>query len=376
MFWGFTSSAIPFGVFGPGLTVGVILARLYGEFVIRVFALQTTANVFAACGFAAFLCGLTRSFAPMVCILEMTGEMSLILPILITSMIGFLFSSIFNIGFFEMIISIRKLPYLPTFMPPGRGATPIGEIYEPLGSDFIHDDANLYDMFELLIGKTEVNSKEFFPIINRESKRIKAYVRAEDCVQYMRASVVDVEAIIMEHRPKLSHQIYKNLATFVRDHGTDAEKIISKRIWNHLRKIKLKTNRFEIGQFGTSVVKARPEAHSEAHLLHTPSQDVRFSERASTTFELDCRMKEKARQEEREVNKKITMELLSRVSVDFDSPVLRVNPVPIMASTNVTATKIHFIFLMLGVPVVWVQNCDSQLLGKITLDAFLTFKSA
>lgn len=377
MFWAFTSSAIPFGVFGPGLTAGVILARLYGEIVTRFFGVRTGANIFAAAGCAAFFCGFSRSFTAMICVMEMTGEMGIFFPLLVTSLIGFLFSSVFNLGFFEMLIAIRKLPYLPTFMPPQRGAQPISVLLEPLGNEYLYDDASLYDMFQLLIRKTEVDTRDYLPIINRESRRIKYYVRMEDCVQYMKSSVLDVEKIIMDEKSHLSFQIYSNLSQFIRDFGKDAQTIISKRMWNQLRKIKMKTNQFVMGQFGTTAGQALlPQKDNTVLLLERPDVAPHHSGRITTTFEMDSIAKEKAKQEERDLNKKIIMELLSRAKVDYDNLVLSVNPVPVIVSSDIKCTKAHFLFLMLGIPVIWIQNCTGELLGKVTKDSFLKFKSA
>lgn len=378
MFWSFSSASIPFGVFGPGLTIGVVIGRLYGETVCHLFALATKPNVFAACGCAAFLCGFTRSFTPLICVIEMTGEVRLLLPMLITNLIGFLFSSVWNIGFIEMIIAIRKLPYLPTFMPPERGMKPISEISESIGRDVLFLDSTLYDVFELLVLKTEVSNSEYIPIIDRGNCRIQSFVKLEDCFNYMKSTVIDIESIVMDHKEHMSFQLYIHLKKFVTDYGPDAQLIISKRIWAFLKKITMTTNKFQIGQFGTVTnhLPVKQNEHNYTNILLKEKVEGRMSDRFSYAFEIDLEKQEKTKKEEKDLHKKMITELLTNVKVDFNDPILCVNQVPIVVNETVKLIKAHYLFLMLGIQIIWVQQGTGKLVGKLTKNAFLKFKSA
>lgn len=377
MFWSFSSSAIPFGVFGPGLTIGCILGRLFGEVVCRLVNLSTRPNVFAACGCAAFLCGFTRSFAPMICVIEMTGEVRLLLPMLITNLIGFLFSSVWNIGFFEMLIAIRRLPYLPTFMLPEKGLKSVTVISEKIGTDFLNQDSTLQDIFNMLILKTEVSNNEYIPIIDRKTRRIHSYVKLENCFNYLKSISIDIESILTEHRFHMSHQLYINLKQFVIEYGVDAHLMISKRIWGYLKNIRMKTNKFVIGQFGSTFVK-KPEPLLNRQIdnySRFPNEQSLESEKISYAFEMDFLKREKVKFEEQEMQRKVITELLANIRVAWDDCTLDVVRDPIIVNLETSLMKAHYMFLMLGVPVLWVQEFNGELVAKLTKDAFLKFKS-
>lgn len=378
MLWSFSSSAIPFGVFGPGLIIGLVIGRLYGEIICHFFRVSTRPNIFAAAGCGAFLCGFTRSFAPLICVIEITGEIKLLLPMLITNLTGFIFSSIWNIGFLEMIIAIRKLPYLPTFMLPEKGMRCVKDISKNIGSDFLFLDSNLYDIFELLITKEEVDCNEFIPILDKETRRIHSYVKLENCFEYMKSSIIDIERIVIDRKEKISFQLYSNLKQFVTDYGDNAHIIISKRIWHFLKKITKKRYQYDIGQFGSTIKKSQLSKDivklEMNNLFVTSLNDANKEKELANAFFRDTEVKKKLRREENDLQKKMIMELLSNVKLNLSDPVLSVDCVPIIVDGNVKLIKVHYMFLMLGVSVIWIQQFNGTLLGKLTKEEFLKFK--
>lgn len=73
MFLSFSTAAIPFGIFTPGLMIGCIIGRIYGEVCTWYFGIATDIRVFAVCSAAAYISTVTKTFSPWICVLEMTG---------------------------------------------------------------------------------------------------------------------------------------------------------------------------------------------------------------------------------------------------------------------------------------------------------------
>lgn len=72
MLFFFTTAAIPFGIFTPGLVLGCLLGRLYGEIVCKFDFINTEPAMFAACATAAFISSITKTFSSLIIVLEMT----------------------------------------------------------------------------------------------------------------------------------------------------------------------------------------------------------------------------------------------------------------------------------------------------------------
>ena len=80
MIFCFTTAAIPFGIFTPGLVLGTLLGRLFSEILSLFFTFESSKTIFALCGTAAFISSLTKTFSGTIIVLEMTKNFSLLLP--------------------------------------------------------------------------------------------------------------------------------------------------------------------------------------------------------------------------------------------------------------------------------------------------------
>ena len=98
-------------------------------------------------------------------------------------------------------------------------------------------------------------------------------------------------------------------------------------------------------------------------------------DRVTLAFERDTAGRMKIAKEESESKRKLITELLSNVPIDFDDEKLNVERFPVVVSEHTKLIKVHFLFLMLGVDIIWVQSAQAVLTGKITKEGFLNFKS-
>nr|XP_020655429.1 chloride channel protein ClC-Kb-like [Pogona vitticeps] len=126
-----TSMIVPAGYFLPVFVYGAALGRLYGEAMAKIFPdglvsegvrLQITPAGYALAGAAAYSGAVTQTLSTALLTFELTGQMSHILPVLLSVLVANAISQRAQPSFFDGIIIIKKLPFLPKlFMSKSRG---------------------------------------------------------------------------------------------------------------------------------------------------------------------------------------------------------------------------------------------------------------
>lgn len=76
---------------------------------------------YAAVGAAAFSGAVTHTISVSVIVFEMTGQITHIIPIMIAVLISNAIASLLFPSIYDSIILIKKLPYLPDFLPSSSG---------------------------------------------------------------------------------------------------------------------------------------------------------------------------------------------------------------------------------------------------------------
>ncbi|XP_041444937.1 chloride channel protein ClC-Kb-like [Xenopus laevis] len=113
---------IPAGYFLPVFVYGAGLGRLYGEIMAKIFPdgiisegipIKITPAGYALAGAAAYSGAVTHTLSTALLVFELSGQMSHILPVLIAVLIANAISQSYQNSFFDLIIIVKKLPYLP-----------------------------------------------------------------------------------------------------------------------------------------------------------------------------------------------------------------------------------------------------------------------
>ncbi|PIK54875.1 putative chloride channel protein 2 [Apostichopus japonicus] len=94
---------VPTGVFMPVFTIGAAFGRLVGESMAAWFPR----------GAAALSGSVTHTISTSVIVFELTGQITHILPVMIAVLIANAISQLLQPSFYDSIIKIKKLPYLP-----------------------------------------------------------------------------------------------------------------------------------------------------------------------------------------------------------------------------------------------------------------------
>ncbi|CCD73176.1 Chloride channel protein [Caenorhabditis elegans] len=110
---------VPSGVFLPVFVLGAAIGRFYGEII--GLALEDIhiihPGIYAIVGAAAFSASVTHTVSVSVMIFEITGQLHFILPVMISVMLSNAVCAYLQPSFFDTIIKIKHLPFLPDIPP-------------------------------------------------------------------------------------------------------------------------------------------------------------------------------------------------------------------------------------------------------------------
>jgi H+/Cl- antiporter ClcA len=104
---------IPAGIFAPFFVIGAYFGRFYGHFFKIIFNLSEE-SIYAMVGAACVMSGATHSVSSAIIIFELTGQVSYLLPMLLSCLIANLTAQAFSISFFDVFLLMKNLPHLPS----------------------------------------------------------------------------------------------------------------------------------------------------------------------------------------------------------------------------------------------------------------------
>jgi len=111
-------TAVPAGLFLPGILVGCSLGRMLGLFIEREVGQTIEMATYATIGAASVLAGYSRlSFSLAVIMLETTENVNLFLPIVFSLFISFAVGRLFNRSLYAASLVSKSVPFLVETVP-------------------------------------------------------------------------------------------------------------------------------------------------------------------------------------------------------------------------------------------------------------------
>lgn len=114
--------AVPSGLFVPSLLSGAAFGRLVGHLLHRLDHTSGTfadSGTYALIGAAAVLGGMARmTISLTVILLEATGDMQYVLPLMLTLMAARFTGNVFNEGLYDIHIKLKNIPFMEPDVPP------------------------------------------------------------------------------------------------------------------------------------------------------------------------------------------------------------------------------------------------------------------
>ncbi|KYQ89686.1 chloride channel protein [Tieghemostelium lacteum] len=107
---------IPGGAITPFIVTGAALGRLFGELLHYHLNLKAIeAAGYAVIASAGLVSGTIRALSPSIFVLELTGQLSLLIPVLICSITASAVGNFFNRPLFDTALKIQNLPFLSSY---------------------------------------------------------------------------------------------------------------------------------------------------------------------------------------------------------------------------------------------------------------------
>jgi chloride channel 7 len=130
--------SLPMGLFVPSMISGAAFGRLYGHLLHKLDHTSGTfadSGTYALMGAASVLGGISRmTISFTVILLEATGDMQYVLPLMLTLMAARFTGNVFNDGLDDIKIRLRNIPFLDEDVPA------IGERYEIVAGQVMSTD--------------------------------------------------------------------------------------------------------------------------------------------------------------------------------------------------------------------------------------------
>ena len=111
-------TAVPAGLFLPGILIGCSLGRVLGLFIENYIVQEIHPSTYAIIGAASMLAGYSRlSFSLAVIMLETTENVNLFLPIIFALFVSFAVGGIFNKSMYAGAVRSKAFPFLNEKVP-------------------------------------------------------------------------------------------------------------------------------------------------------------------------------------------------------------------------------------------------------------------
>ena len=158
---------MPSGLFVPSLLSGAAFGRLFGHVLHRLDSGNGTfadSGTYALIGAAAVLGGMARmTISLTVILLEATGDMQYVLPLMITLMAARFTGNVFNEGLYDIHIHLKRIPFLE------QGVPEIAEHHEIVAGQAMSSDVKCLRPVEqcgVILDVLQTYEHNAYPIVN------------------------------------------------------------------------------------------------------------------------------------------------------------------------------------------------------------------
>lgn len=176
------STQVPAGVIFPLLTCGAVYGRLIGYIIEQSIGTEY-AGVYAAVGAAALVSAATHSVSVAIIVFEITGQIHYLIPMIIAVFISFGVSSSFTVSYYDCMLEIKKLPYLPSLKST--------DLYSYVAKDLLDQDFPCVKSNSTLRALTNavldgISTMTKIPVIN-DQRMLMYDITIENCRKYLNA---------------------------------------------------------------------------------------------------------------------------------------------------------------------------------------------
>ncbi|KAM9998482.1 hypothetical protein ACTFIY_008150 [Dictyostelium cf. discoideum] len=190
---------VPGGAITPFIVTGAALGRLFGEILKDHFDSQAIEPAgFAAIASAGLVSGTIRNISPSIFVLELTGQLSLLVPILICSITSTAVGNFFNRPLFDTALKIQGLPFLSNYRS--------SKVYTMTAKQVMKKNINYLSMTSTVIEMKnflDTFKYTFIPIVDsKENMLLVGIVERSSMIYMLDIHIENIEQKIDEFRSK------------------------------------------------------------------------------------------------------------------------------------------------------------------------------
>lgn len=299
------STPVPCGIFIPTFTAGAALGRLYGYIVNALWSTKHM-GVYSVIGAAALTSSVTHTISVAVIVFELTGDMHYMLAMLIAVLLSFAVGNSLSASIYDYLFEMKKLPYLPTVKS--------SILYSKKAGDLVQLDApvprlkktsSLLDLAEVFESDTSEIHK--LPIVD-EDMQLVADVSLLQLRKYLISRYMRSSQVFPFAAKRRMDKYFERL------YSTNSEKASAAQV---------------------ELIPARNIFAGEGDSKGDPSEVSEFWTRP----------------------------------IEWNSAFIELDEAPITVTDCTPLAKVHFMFMMLGLPQLYVVK-RGALMGFITRESF------
>jgi len=137
-------------------------------------------------GAASFASSITRTTSTVLIICEITENSRIIVGLLIGVSVAYSTSNLFTKSFFDTVLTLKKLPYLPVLFSSDIYKLKAKQICQKSKSEVLYEDDSIYDMLLVLNLKSSIQPEDYIPVVkSKDNTKLIGAVRVKDCFEYL-----------------------------------------------------------------------------------------------------------------------------------------------------------------------------------------------
>jgi len=258
------SSPIPCGLFTPIFIAGACLGRAYGDLVPSIGQLEFDNGAFAVIGAAALCSAVTHTTSVAVIVFELTGQLKLMLPVLLGVLFSYATASIISVSMYDSFLKLKNLPFLPGLLDKSLYRKEAGDLMIPRETyRFLTKNSTLGSIVYLL---RRINYEpKMIPVVDRYGKLycsvqtsslrkylIKTYKReqdfmTQDAVNHLKLYFQGLSSMTAISMSRKENRDLKDIVEFLDGNDSDVNLFLSNPIeWNDDKNLRVDFAPFSI----------------------------------------------------------------------------------------------------------------------------------
>jgi hypothetical protein len=342
----------------------------------------TQPQIFAIAGCAAWISAVTKTFSGLIIVLEISKQFDLLLPLLLTNLFALLITGVFSIGFFDFIISMRRLPYMPTMLCPSKINTPARDVSRQVAV-YLRENCSFFDVLQLFLEKQEFEEDDIIPVIGKEDFYLKGQTKFREIFEMSVSFIAQFRNLIKQHQgSNVPHNIYDVIFEQLKDYpDVTVDEFVDytvKEIKRYLNKVKFNVEKFVMNdQWKMLDLEVLKESKNYERIDQSMyRQTIReFRKLTSVDWEHQVSTPSLDIQMEQEIMKKCFRSVLGSIKNNEQYHLINPKSYGIQVHENTPMVKIHFLFFTLRADNIFLSNETGTLTGYISKNMFLDFKT-